>query len=319
MLAAFFAIVGDISVRADEKHDRLFELYVKSQGERAASVYRRPAMEELSEFHAVFDAFIEMHESRKFEMVDELNTRAGKMGFEILRLQSDPARGYTILREVEGFEGGGGIYILTDCLRSTRPMILQCPHAQSDLNTGKIGILALQKTQASAFFSSTVRRDASVQNPTLNSTDPDNSADLAHSKDTFFQVATAAYCQVHPDLLLLQVHGFDSAKNTPSSRSFSIILSPGKKQTRSASFYEKCIEIFKNALPARDIADAGTKTKELEATTNVQGKFVRSHGAGEFLHIEISDSYRKELILSSKSQEEFFGCLNQIMAAYEKH
>ena len=112
-------------------------------------------------------------------------------------------------------------------------------------------------------------------------------ADVAHNDKHLFEAVTEGVAEADKKLFFVQCHGFESGTSggTPD-----LLISDGtpEKQLWSKTLFDNLkidtfkIEIFKNS------------ALKLGATTNVQGKFLRSLNL-PFLHLEMSLSLREKL------------------------
>jgi hypothetical protein len=306
-----------MAVRGSATGSSLQEIYEQTQTSASLNQYHIPLQAELNGFKVLFRKIIEIHERKKFRSLKTLEKSAGKLGFQILRVTDASGSEYTAIAEKPDAMVGRGIYILADRKKKIRPVLIQTPHSQSDANTGKIGINAIENTDAAAFFSSTVRRNTRSKDAIPS--EPTEPADVAHNSNSFFHAATEVFGQMHPDLLILQLHGFDPANDETDTRDYNVIISEGRQTAVVTGLVAETIRILREAFPDRRIAEFGVETHELGARTNVQGKFIRKYITVEFLHLELSQLFRKELVQTISVRNEFFRCLNQVISAYETH
>jgi hypothetical protein len=204
---------------------------------------------------------------------------AKEFGFEVVPLDTWPDA--VLVRELPSKKRGGGAYVVRK--NSTSNLIVQAPHTFYDEGSFPIACDFFQRTKARAFYINTTHRYKSA--PESGGQHP---ADVAHSPTTLFQAATEGAIDAVPKLSVVQLHGFADRKLGARA-----VVSVGEKKPGNP--YVAKVASALEAVVGPKILKYPEDTGELGATTNVQGSIVRRSG-GKFLHIEMDDGLRKDLV-----------------------
>jgi hypothetical protein len=202
------------------------------------------------------------------------------LGFEVL--DAPDISGAFVLRESPSKKRGGGAYLVRGS--SSSKLVVQAPHTFFDEGTFPLACELFQRSSARALFINTVHRykgapkDASGEHP----------SDVAHAATSLFQAATEALAKSIPGLTVVQVHGF--ATRVTQARA---VVSSGERK-RDVPLVAKVASALEKVVGGK-VQRFPDDTSELGATTNVQGPVVRRAG-GRFIHIELEDALRKELL-----------------------
>ncbi len=279
----------------------------------------QPSPETIHTYTLLFKRFIDIHERREFHLFKDLNEENAAMGMMISRAVTPDGTGVSVLHETGPGRWGRGFYVLVDNSAGVRPVIIQTPHARSDALTGQLGLQISFEMGAAAFFSSTMRRDVAVklERSEEGSTPKPDSADLCHNPHHYFQSATRAYAMKHPDLMAIQLHGF-TENPKDHSRNFDTVLSFGLLPENENLAHRKIKAAAVKALKNKRMGLFGIQTQELGALTNVQGKFINGAGAGMFVHVELSRSYRESLLDEATIMKQFIHMMKKVKRCYEK-
>lgn len=227
--------------------------------------------------------------------------RAHTAGFAIERWRFAEE---TYLALVEKRRRGAGAYLFR--VGPALPILLQAPHADHDQGTGELALALFLAPPLGAapraVFLSTAHRYVDAQGRKGRN---NNLADVCHNPVHLFQVATEAAATFQPTLAVIQLHGFGETDGEAEPRSMDIVVSAGRKSGSTET--------------SRRVADALRRTlgdgvhrypedvKTLGATTNVQGRMLRSlFPHARFVHLELSATLRRRL-LKSKSAQRAFG------------
>lgn len=204
-----------------------------------------------------------------------------------------------VAREYSTTCRGQGFYIFNE--QHTSINLLQIPHRFNDSGTGRIASHWVRGNSMSAIAWNTTPRT------TLDAAQ--NKADLAHRWDNYFVPLTQAYAEVYPAGRIIQLHGFSSDKRrTPAGRQASIIVSAGHSWPgNEARGLQTCL---KAGLKGKVLLFP-YEVKELGATRNVQGRFMRSLGHNGFVHLEFSNALRKRLKNNHGALDAIGQCLLQ--------
>lgn len=189
-----------------------------------------------------------------------------------------------VVHEQEGMRRGGGAYVVR--LDESNKLLVETPHTFYDEGTFQLGYDFFVHTHARAWFLNTMHRYKGAPA----GIDGVHPSDVAHSPTSFFQAATEGAVSALGSPTVVQLHGF--AERESGGRA---VISTGEK-AKANPLLEKLktgLEAAAGAPILRYPDDSG----ELGATTNVQGTVVRN-AKGRFLHIEMSESLRRELLVS---------------------
>lgn len=214
------------------------------------------------------------------ESLDE----ASSLGFEAAPMPGSPD--VVLLREREDKKRGGGAYLVRK--GSTSSLVVQAPHTFFDTGTLPLAYELFQRSKARALFINTTHRYKSA----AQASDGSHPSDVAHAADSLFQAMTEGAAQALPKLTVVQVHGF--AERVVTARA---VVSSGEKKSPPAPIVVNAASALEAVVGPR-VLKYPDDTKELGATTNVQGAFVRRAG-GTFLHVEMDDRLRKELLANA--------------------
>jgi len=329
-LLALQAIINASFVYAENQTDSLNRIYTNSKKYDASHTYYQPSKDELLLFQHLFTDIIIAHEKKNFSKLNDLNSVAGSLGFTINRQIinfSGVSRGVTIVQEKQEIRQGGGIYFLLDQKTSSgdttfHHAILECPHARSDVYTGRLGQELFERGDISAFYSSTMRRNVlsdklnTNQEDTENS-DPHGNADPAHNRFSYFQSAHLSWMRSHPDSLVIQFHGF---KHTPDelNRQFDLILSCGLNKEQQSGYFLESERQLRLCLPNYKLGVFGRDTNLFGALTNVQGQYINNYTSGTFWHLEMERNLRNKLMKQQKLRTRFLNCITRLINTYEK-
>ncbi|MBN1550584.1 hypothetical protein JW979_03905 [bacterium] len=292
---------------------QLEKLYNDALKYSQEQTYGLPSSNTLSVFENMFLQCLQIHESEQYEMLVSLKEIADQAGFKIVRAEDKWKNTHTVIMEKDGIRRGSGFYVFKDNFRDHRPVIFQTPHARSDEYTGRISINAYMMTTASAFYSSTMRRDVKLADDITDM----SAADPAHNARSYFHAASRITAQFHPDLLMIQFHGFKKDTDVPG-RQFDIIVSCGRENTADFTKYQTLFSVIKKRFSKQMVGCFGVDTDALGALTNIQGQYVNNWTAGIFFHLEMDHEFRKNLVTSKKLQQKWVKCLNKVIRTYEK-
>lgn len=232
------------------------------------------------------------------ELADQPSNELWKALF-IQRVNQD---GFLFLLESKKNYRGRGLFVLRK-KPVFQPWLLQAPHAQSDLYTGKIVSLMFLEAEFKSAMWNSVPRKTPVQNSMLTM-----SADMAHLPNSYWQAITESFARYYKKGKIIQIHGFSKMKRkSVAAKNSDVIISAGH---RSPPFWvQEYAQCLKKALPVK-VSLYPYDVKELGATTNVQGHLLQHLGFNGFLHIELSKAMRKQLLNNKKTRKLLSICLN---------
>lgn len=214
---------------------------------------------------------------------------AAKAGFKV---EDVPEMKGVVAMVESGRARGGGAYLVR--VGSTSSLVVQTPHTFFDEGTFPLGCDFFERSSARALFLNTVHRYKGAAKTARG----EHPADVAHAPATLFQAATEGAVTALKTPTVLQLHGF--AGREVASRA---VVSTGERKGGSALTAEVARAL--GGAVGGDVLRYPEDTKELGATTNVQGALVRSRG-GRFLHIEMSSDLRKDLVRDEALRKKAF-------------
>ncbi len=292
---------------------RLYRIARKHTPEQ---IYIAPTPGELTAFERLVTQCLEHFATPGRYPLEILDHAAHKIGMQLVRIPGSGNREFLVLMEPDGIRAGKGFYVLTQRMTSARPVIIQTPHARSDMFTGKIGLKLFTTGSAAAFFSSTLRRNARSVFTGPEQVKKFHIADPAHNPNCFFHAATKAATRFQPDTLTIQLHGFESGA-PGTGRHYTMILSSGIDSDIRDDCFAELDNTIRKCLPEVRIGKYGVETGELGARANVQGRFINRFTPGCFLHVEMSYDYRNRLMQSKDVFTAFSHCFQQVIDNYE--
>lgn len=222
----------------------------------------------------------------------DITADAKEFGFEVVPLDSWPDA--VLVRETGDRKRGGGAYVIRK--NATSNLIVQAPHTFYDEGTFPLACEFFQRTKARALYINTTHRYKSA--PEANGQHP---ADVAHSPTTIFQAATEGAIDALGKPSIVQLHGFADRKLGGRA-----VVSTGEK--KQGGPYVAKVAGALEAVVGPKVLKYPDDTNELGATTNVQGSIVRRAG-GAFLHIEMADTLRRDLIRDASMRQKALDAL----------
>jgi hypothetical protein len=224
---------------------------------------------------------------------DQLNpafTGAGSSNWQALAMQQVNHEHFITLQELPTAKQGRGFFAINPAVKNT--WLLQAPHADSDLYTGKIVSRLILSGEFKAAQWNTVKR---------------NISDMAHTPDTYWQAFTQAFAGLYPEGKIIQLHGYEQdLRKTQAGETSDMILSAG--HDKPPEWVQQTAACLKKALSWR-VSLYPVDISELGGTTNVQGQLLRRLGHNGFLHIEMSKALRQALLDNAELRNTFIGCL----------
>lgn len=210
--------------------------------------------------------------------------------WQSLAMQQVNHQDFITLQELPTAKQGRGFFAINTQAKNN--WLLQAPHADSDLYTGKIVSRLFLSGEFKAAQWNTVKRDIS---------------DMAHTPNTYWQAFTQAFAEQYPDGRVIQLHGYDQEiRKTKAGESGDMILSAGHEAP--PLWVQQTAACLKKAFPQR-VSLYPFDVQELGGTTNVQGQLLQSLGHDGFLHIEMSKHMRRQLLDKAKLRNKFINCL----------
>lgn len=209
--------------------------------------------------------------------------------WQALAIEQVNQTGFISLQETASAKCGRGFFTLNPQAKNN--WLLQAPHSDSDLYTGKITSRLFLTGAFKAAQWNTVKRDIS---------------DLAHAPDTYWLAFTQAFAEQYPDGKIIQLHGFEQTNHiTTVATSTDVIVSAGHRSP--PDWVKQTAACLKKNLPQR-VSLFPNDVQELGGTTNVQGQLLRSLGHNGFIHIEMSKETRQALLNDADLRNQFMSC-----------
>ncbi len=208
------------------------------------------------------------------------------LGFETRR-----SAGVLWLRETTPTAGHGAY-----ALRDSGTLLLQAPHADTDLGTGQIALRLFEETDAAALALNNVRRDIAP------------GADQAHSPaGPFVAMATAlvkaSLVKQKEAMRVVQLHGFSSETAERLALSAETIVVGGGSSEHNAKL-AACLR--EQGIPAQA---TGPNTRELAGRGNAVGVALQSLEKGRFVHLELGPSQRERMLRDPEARRKLSKCL----------
>jgi hypothetical protein len=212
------------------------------------------------------------------------------LGFSISNYSAG-GQDYFIIAEDAEAKKGGGIYAIKNGIKDA-PLLVQAPHQDSDLHTGKLllGIIESGKIDAASW--NTISR---------------KNTDMGKAPDSYFAAFTTAFAASFPQGKLIQVHGFTPEKRKEKTAASIIVSSGTKTPNNIATQAKEClakVDYIKDEALLYPV-----DTKELGGTKNISAKILREHGNNEFLHIEMNYELRKKWSSNTNLVKDLLECI----------
>ena len=186
------------------------------------------------------------------------------------RVDTPTKRSFYEVSDSTGLPRGWG-RVLVDTTAPLR-LVIEVPHPKADQGSERLGVDLFRRVPGSVLVIAGAHRRAA----------PDKQADMAHTNESVFETVHELLAQRR--FPVMQLHGFRN-ESAPDS---DVVLSAGPKL--GGPYVEQIAQRLKeNGLSVCESWVTGCKG--LEATTNVQAKWISVHG-GDFAHVEVSQDAR---------------------------
>ena len=274
--------------------------------ESRAAVYEPPLRRDLDGASRLFEAILapcpDLGHARALAAVLELEVIEIRTGGETI----------VMVREAPGARRGRGFFAFR--IGRRRPVAIEAPHSFSDRYTGPIAEKLFVESGAAAAAWNTASRSAGSHKEEEEDRErererereggQDESADLAHLPESFFQEFTRAFARAHADGIVLQLHGFDAEVRGADGPC--AILSDATRTPESwVATAAGCLGDAFDRRTALYPRDAG----ELGGTSNAQAKLLRALGSKSFLHLELSLDVRADLAKDASLRRRLLLCI----------
>ena len=200
-----------------------------------------------------------------------------RLGFRLLPLADSEPKTWALI-ETPGQQRGWGFYLI--CPERLPGLVLQAPHRYADRYTGHVALRLFEDGQFGAAAWNTVPRKI---------------VDVAHTLEHPYAAFTRALLRVHPDVYIVQVHGFAQDKRrTVAGAAADLIVSNGSYAPER--FVRRLAVTLQSEFAYGQVQLFPVDVQELGATTNVQAEILRQAGSQRFLHLEMSQPLRLRLV-----------------------
>ncbi len=223
-------------------------------------------------------------ETLKIDVFSQLRQQWRMLGFDLIRHDQ-----WLVLREIEA--NGHGMFIF--CPACQTDVILQAPHAYSDLKTGELALMLMHQRAFKALALNTLPRNDGV--------------DTAHFIQNYQTAFAEAIAKTMPTTKLVQLHGFSNSKrNSEAGKVAEIIISNGNYMpNRTVARLASCLRsagFDQTYLFPHQI-------KELGGTRNAQAKILRQLNSDRFIHFEMNYDLRKRSVSDPETLYGLARCL----------
>jgi hypothetical protein len=203
---------------------------------------------------------------------------------------------------------GAGAYAIRP--RAKNDVVIQAPHTFFDQGTLPLALTLFQTLDARVLMINTLHRGGAANQDEVDDERIERArsgkedADLAHTTDSYYQVAHSLFGAEWPRTRFIQLHGFRDEK-VPG---VSVIVSGAGTQFDPLPVARALNDVF-GAGTARVYPD---EVKKLGGTTNAQARACKEAG-WSFLHLEIAASLRQRMERQASLREQFAQALAQAM------
>jgi hypothetical protein len=170
-------------------------------------------------------------------------------------------------------------------------VLLQSPHGYHDEHTAEIGWAAFRRSSARGFFFNTAHRYRAIPGERQHN-EEFHRADLVHTTDSYFYVATDAFLRQYDGGVVLQLHGF--ADSRLSRHGIDIVVSDGTDEPGPIT--RRYSTRLKDVFGEERVALYPDESDKLGATANTIGRLTRLTQRGHFVHLEMSPELRSALL-----------------------
>lgn len=217
-----------------------------------------------------------------------------------LRMKKTIEQPFTFIHEPNHLHQGRGLFVFRN-VQPDKAMLLQAPHAKSDKYTGLIAAQLFSQFSFRSAMWNTSPRKSQVRGVAS------QKGDMAHLSYTFWQAMTKSFADMYPQGRVIQLHGFAKKKRKSAvGKNTDLIISAGHQHP--PEWVVNTRDCLKKSL-AVNVALYPYEVNELGATTNFQSQLLQQIGFNGFIHLEMSKSFRKQLLNRTELQEKLVNCL----------
>lgn len=262
-----------------KNYSNLFKLYLNS-GKNG--IFKESSKEDCEKTYHLFCSLFKDQKLSE-EMKHEWN-RLG-MTSEEIRYNN---RNFIVIYEKEERKEGRGFFMF--CKNPLcKKISIEAPHRFFDRKTGRIAYLLMITGYYTSGAWNTVHRYQTPNNV-------ENSSDMAHNPNTFFNSYTRAFLNIMPpDSAMIQIHGFNAKKHLYKNTYPSIVLSEGRsKPTPNFMPYSDAI---KKVLHTKVFIYPKDNLEPLSAKENISTETFKKQSKGQiFIHFEMNNEIRNLLL-----------------------
>ncbi len=226
----------------------------------------------------------------------QLGSEAKHLGLVAARVEAPDGLALT---EPEENCAGRGAYLLRRG-GDVSPVALVAPHRGADRYTGTIVqlLMAEYRFGAAAWNSAPRRASAACA----------HAGDVAREPTHYITAFSLAFAHQYPRGRIVQIHGFEGKNRQSSDAGMAdFILSDGT--SNPPPILREVAACLIREFPDHQVRVFGIDSDELGATTNRQGRALRSAGFAGFTHVEISPGMREQLVGDRAARARFAACL----------
>lgn len=261
---------------------------------RQASGFHVPSAAEARDAQAMFGAALAG--MRLARPPARLGLDAARLGLAAARIEAPDG---LVLTEAQDDCAGRGAYLLRSGA-DISPVALVAPHRGADRHTGTIVRLLMDEHRFGAAAWNSAPRRASAACA--------HAGDVARESTHFITAFSLAFAHQYPHGRIVQIHGFEGEnhQNTDAAKADFILGDGTRNPPPVLRAVATCLI---REFPDRQVRVFGIDSNELGATTNRQGRALRSAGFPGFTHIEMSPAMREQLVGDGDARARFAKCL----------
>lgn len=211
------------------------------------------------------------------------------LGLEVRRLD-----GVLWLRERMPAVGHGAFALRA---APTRTLLLQAPHGDTDLGTGRLALLLFEEAGLAGLALNSARRDLAAD------------ADLARGRDNPFVRMAVVLAERDVSMRTVQLHGFsaETARALQLDADAIVVGGDPTNDARAAAGTAAIAHCLREAGFTAHATDA--RTRRLAGRGNPVGRALHRAGKGDFVHLELGPAARTHLLARRDARERLLQCL----------
>lgn len=219
-------------------------------------------------------------------LFSQKNPKLQKHYLKMLKLSTHRYKNTLVIKDTA--QRGWGFYVIKHSI--TEGSLLSIPHRFNDRGTAQIARRLFLTFPYKAIAFNTVSRKV---------------MDTAHTPNTFFSAFHLAFIEHFPKQNTYQLHGFNSqTRQSHKGKIAHAIVSSTHFPTPKTKAIVSCMQHFQD-----HVMLYGEHIFELGGTNNTQGGILRQEGYRYFTHIELSQSFRKNLRKDAVLRKHLYKCL----------